>query len=306
MASRLAISASPRPPLSKQAGAALASLVSAAGQQVFGQKELSRLVRGAVRTGDLPKDTTSAKALAFLATHGLTTVELRPTKAAEGTSAASITRYVWGPVSMYAVAMSLRPGAYLSHASAVFIHGLTTQIPKTVYVNKEQSPKPAPTGPLTQDGIDRAFRNAQRSSHYVFGYEGYRVVLLSGKSTNRLEVSQVKGPSGELLDVTKLERTLIDIAVRPVYAGGVFEVLNVFRAAKERVSVNTLVATLKTLGYVYPYHQAIGFYMERAGYEGTKLDRLRALGLNHDFYLSHKMGPTAYSAEWRVFFPEGL
>jgi predicted transcriptional regulator of viral defense system len=48
---------------------------------------------------------------------------------------------------------------------------------------------------------------------------------LSGKNTNRLEVSQLRDPQGQLVDATKLERTLIDIAVRPAYAGGVFEVM---------------------------------------------------------------------------------
>ena len=38
--------------------------------------------------------------------------------------------------------------------------------------------------------------------------------------------------------VTDLERTLIDIAVRPEYAGGVYEVLNVYRLAKGKVSAN--------------------------------------------------------------------
>ncbi len=213
---------------------------------------------------------------------------------------------MWGPLSVYKVGLSLRPGAYLSHGTAVFLHGLSDQIPKTIFVNKEQSSKPASTSPLSQEGIDRAFANAQRSSRYVLAYEGFRFVLLSGKFTDRLEVTSVKGSQGELLDATKLERTLIDIAVRPAYAGGVFEVLKVYRAAKDRVSINTLVATLKSLGYVYPYHQAIGFYMERAGYGSAGLERLKSLGLTFDFYLSHKMGPRAYSPEWRLFFPEGM
>lgn len=61
--------------------------------------------------------------------------------------------------------------------------------------------------------------------------------------------------------MTKLERTLIDIAVRPNYAGGVHHVLEAYAAAKSRVSVNVLLATLQKMEYVYPYHQVIGFYI---------------------------------------------
>lgn len=288
--------------LSKRSQKGLVALLSAAPRKVFTRRDLAALLGGAVEQGELPEAITLAGAIAFLEEHGLSKAVLR----LPSTPGGPITRYVWGPVSMYALGVSMRPGAYLSHASAVFLHGLTDQIPKTVYVNKEQSAKPPPEGNLTQDALDRAFANAQRASTYVFEYEGFRFVLLSGKNTNRLEVSQLRDPQGEYVDVTKLERTLIDIAVRPAYAGGVFEVLKAYRAAKDRLSVNTLVATLRQLGYVYPYHQAVGFYLERAGVEMRKLELLRELGLNFDFYLAHKMGPTSFSPEWRIHFPEGL
>ncbi len=290
--------------VSKRAQHVAVTLLDAAPRKVFSRRELSAFLRGAADEGQLPQSTSASKFIAFLETKGLSKATLR-LAAGVGTGS-PITRYIWGPVSVYSLGLSMRPGAYLSHASAVFLHGLTDQIPKTIYVNKEQSAKPPPALGLTQEGINRAFANSQRSSTYIFSYEGYRFVLLSGKSTNRLEVSEIKGSQGEFVDATKLERTLIDIAVRPAYAGGVFEVVKAYRAAKDRVSVNTLVATLKQLGYVYPYHQAVGFYMQRAGIEPSKLERLKQLGLNFDFYLSHKMGPTSFSPEWRIHFPEGL
>ncbi len=291
----------PETTLSKRSQKALLDLIEGTSRKVLTRRDLTTLVKGAVAQKLLPQAITLSESIAFLEAHGLKKIVLRLP-----TDSSPITRYAWGSLSIYALGVSMRPGAYLSHASAVFLHGLTDQIPKTVYVNKEQSAKPAPEGQLTQEGIARAFAGAQRSSTYVFEHEGYRFVLLSGKNTNRLEVSQVRDPQGEYVDATKLERTLIDIAVRPAYAGGVFEVLKAYRAARDRLSVNTLIATLRRLGYVYPYHQAVGFYLQRAGVEPEKLQRLRDLGLNFDFYLAHKMGPTSYSPEWRIHFPEGL
>jgi hypothetical protein len=67
-----------------------------------------------------------------------------------------IVRYAWGEVSPYQIALSRKEGAYLSHATAMYLHKLTHQHERTMYVNAEQSPKPQ-SGSLTQDGIARAF-----------------------------------------------------------------------------------------------------------------------------------------------------
>ncbi len=211
-------------------------------------------------------------------------------------------RYVWANPSIYSVALSLRNKSYLTHGSAVYLRGLTDQPPKTVYVNYEQSPKPQGGG-LTQESIDRAFANQQRQSNLTYLYYDFKIVVINGKFTGGLEVGNVPGAEGELLDVTKPERTLIDITVRPSYAGGVFQVLEAFKRAKGQVSANILVATLKKLNYVYPYHQAIGFYMERAGYSESQWKKLMNLGLKFDFYLAHKLpAKKKYDPKWRVFY----
>ncbi len=215
------------------------------------------------------------------------------------------TRYVWEPASPLQIATSIKPRAYLCHGSAVFARALTDQLPKTIYVNVEQSQKPPAASKLTQLGIDRAFSAKQRESNLVFAFDDWRIVVIAGKHTGRLEVSPVPLEYG-MVDVTGLERTLIDIAVRPTYAGGVYQVLQAYRAAKTLVSTATIVATLKKLDYVYPYHQAIGFYMQRAGYDPKQWKRLQALGLSFDFYLAHDMRERDYDSEWRIFYPKGF
>lgn len=216
-------------------------------------------------------------------------------------------RYTWGEVSLYELLLTLRPDSYLSHYTAVFIHELTEQVPKSIYLNQEQSPKPHADAGLEQSRIDEAFRRPPRITRNVANVGGFRAYVLNGQHTGGLGVVEVPGPAGERVRVTNVERTLIDIAVRPFYAGGIHEVLKAYRLASTKVSVNKLVATLRKLDYVYPYHQAVGFYLERsAAYRPELVEMLHRMPMSYDFYLAHQMRQTEYSKRWRLFFPKGL
>lgn len=218
-----------------------------------------------------------------------------------------VLRYVWGEIPLYELLMSIDGKCYLSHYTAVHMHGLTDQLPKTIYVNREQPPKPSVSGSLIQERIDVAFKRPARVSSNFVDYQGRRVYLLSGKQTGNLGVIETEGADQAIVRVTDIERTLIDITVRPEYAGGVFEVLKAYRLAHGKVSTNKLAATLKKLDYLYPYHQAIGFYLDRAGvYRKTAIELLRRFECKHDFYLMHQMKDKAYSEKWRLFHPKGL
>ena len=213
-----------------------------------------------------------------------------------------IIRYSWGDATFLELALTFKPHAYLCHATALLLHGLASPDPRTIYLNVEQSAKEPESDALAQEAINRAFAAKQRQSNLAYKSAGVSIVMVSGKNTKRLGVTELN-VAGKGLAVTNLERTLIDIVVRPTYAGGVDQLLKAYAAAKNRVSVTTLVATLRMLNYIYPYHQSIGFLMERAGYHEPALRELETLGLKYDFYLAHKMSRPRYSKDWRLYFP---
>lgn len=217
------------------------------------------------------------------------------------------TLYLWGEVSPFVVACAAKPGAYLCHYTAMHVHALTDQVPETIYTNFEQRPLPPSTSPPTQASIDAAFRRPQRLTTNICPLWDRRLCMVNGKHTNRLGVEERKDEKSMSFSVTSLERTLIDIAVRPAYAGGVSEVLEAYRRAANRVSLNKLSATLKNLDFVYPYEQSIGFYLEHSGaYEKSRLDLFRSAPFEFDFYLTYAMKKTEYSSRWRIHFPAGL
>ena len=222
-------------------------------------------------------------------------------------------RYTWGDAPLYAVLLTLKPNCYFSHYTAVQMHEFTEQDPKTIYVNFEQPPKPLPEAALAQERIDAAFARKPRMSKNIARFRDLRVCLLNGKHTGYLGVEsrQTNAMGGRVkLDVrvTDVERTLIDIAVRPFYAGGVGEVLKAYQRAAPTASVNRLAGLLSQLGYVYPYHQAVGFYLERSGeYKASLIETFREkFTREFDFYLTYGMESPRYEERWRLFVPKGF
>lgn len=217
-----------------------------------------------------------------------------------------VTRFCWGPFTAFELVQSFNRAGYFSHYSAMQVHGLTEQSPKTIYFNVEQKLRGG-GGTYTQTSIDRAFKGKCRVSTNVATHGDFRICLLNGGNTDQLGVVETEAPDASTaIRVTNVERTLIDIVVRPIYSGGIYEVAKAFELAKSRVSVNRVAAYLRTLNYTYPYHQSIGCLMERAGYRANQLDLLRQLPIEVDFYLDYGMKETDYDSSWRLFVPKGF
>lgn len=279
----------------------VAAFFKSLGPRVFRQSDLSSVLDEHRHEWGLPASMTVSTFISALVGDELVKrVSLRSEKYRD------LVRYAIDDPSPFLLGASIGQHSYLSHGTAMFLNGITDQLAKTIYVNDEQRPKAFPPGVITQQGIDVAFSRQQRISSNVYVDGTTRYLVVSGKSTGRLEVTERRTPDGGTVDTTKLERTLIDIAVRPEYAGGPHVVRDAYAAARDRVSVTVLVATLKALDYAYPYNQVIGLYMERAGYETTRLDALRKIGLRFKFYLSYGIRDPDYDKSWQLFVPKGF
>lgn len=164
------------------------------------------------------------------------------------------------PVHEFEIAMALVEPAAISHWSALHHHGLTDQVPRSVFVlttTKASVPRERNTSP------------GRRSAGYRVGATTYRFVQVKPERYFGVETEWV---GDARVSFTDPERTLLDGLARPRYCGDSAEVLHAFRMRGEDLDLERLVdyalrldvATVKRLGWV----------LERQGVEPKDLLRL--------------------------------
>jgi len=163
----------------------------------------------------------------------------------------------------YEIAMSLVSPAAISHMTALHHHGLTEQIPRTIFVLT-----------TTEATVPRVRKSGQdsRRDDYEVGGTTYKFVQVRPHlffGAERIWVADAR------VWVTDLERTLLDGLSMPRHFGGVAEVLHGFDVAMERLDVERIAdyacrmntSTAKRLGRVLESH----------GIDDPVVDRLASL-----------------------------
>lgn len=217
--------------------------------------------------------------------------------------------YTWKFTDDYTVLSGVKTNSYFSYYSALFFNGLTLQIPKTHYLNYERSNNITriSNSVISQKAIDNSFSKPQRKSKNIYKFHDKRIIIINGKFTGKLGVTPIQTPGraeGKLY-CTDLARTLIDVSVRPVYSGGVFEVLEAYRRAKGKVNILLIKKYLDELNYIYPYEQVIGFYLEKAEYNKEDIEIFNT-EKPFDFYLTYEMRNKVYDEKWKLYYPKGM
>jgi hypothetical protein len=268
----------------------------------FNENKFREIFRQNRYNWDVPKNKISKQVLRYLINK-----KVISNNVFSGTSNSSKIVYSWKTQDEFTIISGIKNNSYFAFYTALFLHQLSYQIPKTFYLNFEHSStinQNAEENLLTQEEIDEAFRGGQRKSSLSYSYMDKKIILTNGKYTNKLGVIKRVSES-ECYYYTDVERTLIDISVRPVYAGGVFEVLNAYRNAKGRLDVAKMADYLSLMNFKYPYHQVIGFYLEKAEYRENEIEYFMKK-MEFNFYLTYDIRNKDFSEKWKLYYPKGL
>lgn len=206
----------------------------------------------------------------------------------------------------YDIISVIKKGGYLSYLTALVVHELTLQIPKTIYISEEIHDTYLNENVLTQKSIDRVFSKEQRTTTNIYKDEisNERYVLVE-KKINMKNIGIIKDSSFDY-PTSNIERTLIDCVVRPQYSGGIFSVLEAFRNAINVLDLEKLDTYLDELNYTYPYHQLVGFYLDKTGYDESDLKPFLSKVSDLKFYMTYNLSNKKLDSKWKIYYPEGI
>lgn len=214
------------------------------------------------------------------------------------------------------VALALQDKGYFSHYSALFIHGLSNQVPKVFYLSEEiKNRKSTHTSEYNEFFIEQQFMKPPRSTTNYCQYKTTTFYLLEKNDNNEIGVETIALPSianflslDRKIRITSLERTLIDIVEAPQYSGGILSVVDTFRAVKGKIDLLKLKEYYNKMNFFYPYWQTIGFLIEKTWGEVEANKWMSYFGKPiHEFYLDRKFRlDWDKSEKWQVRFPKDL
>lgn len=149
------------------------------------------------------------------------------------------------PIHEYEVAMEINEQAAIAYFSAMHFHGLTQQIPHKVFVLTTTQSK------LPKNTVGSAREIIMRDIHYH---------VISVKEEFYFGTSKYWIGSSRV-NITDLERTLLDMITKPKYCGDFGEVIEGYKLALDKINYEKLVsyacklgnAAKRRLGWVLDY-----------------------------------------------------
>ncbi len=212
----------------------------------------------------------------------------------------------------YELAAGMLPRGYFCNLSAIYHHALTNQVPSTVYWCQETAaPKKGRSEQQVTDARMRAaFVKPNKRTSFVLSHNDSDIVIVErtrGTDHGVLPVRSKHSPCPAGSRVATLERALIDAVVSPQYNGGITSLCDYFRMAKKKLKTKRLLEIYRKLEFVYPYAQAIGFFMAHSGMPEQAESIRRVYPPRQRFYVDHGAKTFwVYDEHWMICYPKGL
>lgn len=204
-------------------------------------------------------------------------------------------------IDIYDIASTRSRKSFFSFHTALSIHNLILNQPKQIYLTLERPTFIKGLSNLEQSTIDEVFSKPAKTTNNKRAYNIYSITLVNGQHQNNIGIIPFRS-----YKVSDIERTLIDICVRPFYSGGVSQVLSIFNEVKDIMDTEKLFEYYRNMNFIYPYHQIIGFYLDKSGYPKESYEKFLSLRTDIKFYITYNILHKNFSEKWNLYYPMGM
>lgn len=198
---------------------------------------------------------------------------------------------------------------FFSHLSALYLNGLTNQRPTKHYITTETASRDLNSDRSYNHALLlQSFRKPARMTKKKFVYQKNEFYFLEKHHTGKIGLTQrTIGGIQNRIQVSSIERTLIDTVISPHYSGGIVNVISCFTEAQ--INISKLKRVYDSYQLLYPYWQSIGLILEKTQSPLTtkKWDDMFSQTKKVQFFLDRQYRPDwETNTSWMVSHPKGL
>ncbi len=198
----------------------------------------------------------------------------------------------------------------ISHYSALYFNELIEQRPEHYYLTKEiKGRKAIHTDSLNSKTLKQVFMKSPRTTAHFAKFRRKTISFLEKIDLGLWGVGSKRFRFGDrevVLEITNIERTLIDSLVAPQYAGGINTVI--FALDRALINLRDLYKYYELNNFLYPYWQSLGLLLEKVkGMEIAKEWESLFNKRKIDFYFTRGYrSDWEFSEKWKVHYPKGI
>lgn len=202
----------------------------------------------------------------------------------------------------------------LSHQTSAYFNNLTDDLGNTFFVNKFSKENPIncfnnKIKKLDQKSINKSFEKPMRKSSLIYNLSingnDNKIFFLNSRPNTKKYSNKIQKYNYNLF-INSIEKTLLDITVRPSYLKDWKELIKIYRNSINKININKFIEVFKEANYIYPYHQSIGFLLESTGHSLDTYEYFYSLPKKNDFFIFYNsdLSKMDYNKKWKIYHPK--
>ncbi|RBQ31170.1 hypothetical protein CRU92_08340 [Arcobacter sp. FW59] len=163
---------------------------------------------------------------------------------------------------IYDFVYSLEKNGFFPMFTSLNIQGLTNFRDNFIFISKERMKRVNfNSKDITQEAIDKAFKNKPRRTKAHNTIYNYNIVMLESNNTQEIGIINYNG-----YKISSINRAFIEIISNIQYSKTPDDVIYEFKNLKDNLDINEIFNIIEKFDFVYPYYQLAGYYLEKIGF----------------------------------------